>query len=330
MSENDTLNPEIQEMKSAIQKLKKENRRLWDEIKKLKKSLQPVQVQEKISSLAERILDLNEENKKIETAKQQAEQKANELKVQLGTAEQEIVNLKNQLKSAKNETETAKSQADREIADLKNQMESAKNETEIVKSQADQEIADLKIEKSHAEEKIKALTENVDLFKLTLDEYENNTARYIKLMKAIYPCRSMQKYLSDKGLPESFSQSPKTIITFISVAGAGYILASDIIRYIGQYKQNQHEPITQEEKVLIDTVNLFYQEKYNLPETECVLYIPKGMETFSDFKIPFKKQEMQDINKAIGSFQYAVALYVPAYHEPNSTFFKAKAIVEGK
>ncbi|MDE7121125.1 MAG: hypothetical protein K2O42_03090, partial [Oscillospiraceae bacterium] len=183
------------------------------------------------------------------------------------------------------------------------------------------------------QEQINKLTAELEQAEADKEKIErqltDSTESYRKLMRTIYQCPSMEKYLSDKGLPETYSESIDAVITFVAVAGANYNFAWDMVNYMIRYKYTNREPMTENEKQMMDVANRFYQEKFQQPD-EDVLVIPAGLEKISDCSVMFKKQEMQDIEKATGSFRNATTLYVPAMREYQSKIFKAKAIVAGK
>ena len=139
----------------------------------------------------------------------------------------------------------------------------------------------------------------------------------------------MKQYLIEKEIPQNFSETPECIVPFIAAAGAKYNFAWDMVNYMTKYKKETRQPVTPEELNMMHEANAFYQNMYHVPD-EVVLYIPKGLETITDCSVAFRKPEMQDIDKAIGTFRTAVEIYVPAFREYQKSACNTKAIVKGK
>ena len=236
---------------------------------------------------------------------------------------------------------------------LKEERDNLKREKDKLEQQIIQLTKQLQKEQMRNKEIIESYNKEIAEMKSVIDQLTSKTTNQTKqeaqhdaiieeykpIMKAIYQCPSLKSMIDSAGLPEEYDDN--AVIKFIEHFGAGYQIASSFITHMEHFKKTyEAAPITTEEKIAMDLINEYYKKRFNLPDAADVLYIPESIKatgTFSNFKIVFKKQEMQDIEKATGSFAYAVAIYVPGFREPNSEsstnpkgILKAKAIVRGK
>lgn len=316
---------------------------------------------EQIALLRERDKELSDISNQLQNATHRAERLEDELKqvreVSEGEKEHMEKLLDEKLKQAKQAQEASKNQliaeyeaklremqtnAQSESDTLKQQLEALRTQTEKDKAALEQEHEQQLKERdalaSAAEERMKKrlkdLEEENDTAQGVVGDFAEQTKIYLRLMRAVYQCPSMQPYLSDNGLPEMLDESARSVITFIAATGSEYRFARDLVNYMVKFKKNDRVPITEQEMELIDQTNAFYferyQEKYGLTEGDKVLVIPEGMEALGNLNVVFRKADMRDIDKVLGTFRNATALYAPAFREYNSNGYSIKATVAGK
>ena len=316
---------------------------------------------DKDTLLRDRDKELSDINNQLQNATHRAERLDDELKEAGEKFEAEKKRLENEyadkLEQEKTAQEASKNrmiaeyeaklrdiqtEAQQERDELKQSLEALRTQTENDKKALEQEhqkqLKERDEQASAAEAKMKqsldALKEENDTARGVVGDFAEQTKIYLRLMRAVYECPSMQQYLIDNGMPERLDESARSIITFIAATGSEYRFARDLVNYMVKYKKTDREPITEQEMKLIDQTNAFYferyQDKYGLSEGDKVLVIPEGMEALSSVNVIFRKADMRDIDKVLGTFRNATALYAPAFREYNSTGYSIKATVAGK
>ena len=142
-------------------------------------------------------------------------------------------------------------------------------------------------------------------------------------MDKIYECKSTESIIENNQLDiKERSHDTDNILNFISVFGIEFTFATKIYSAMRDYKKKFKEELNDNEKNLINTVNQYYKERYNIDYDilDCLDDI-KGKK--------FDKKIMQDMDKPSDSnFKTVSELYVPLLRKDGETI-QFKAVIKG-
>ena len=154
-------------------------------------------------------------------------------------------------------------------------------------------------------------------------KFDDITIKYCEIMDRIYECKSTESIIKNNQLDiKERSHDTDNILNFISVFGIEFTFATKIYSAMREYKKQVKEELNDNEKNLINTVNQYYKERYNIDyDVLNYLDVIKGEK--------FNKQIMQDMERPSDSnFKSISALYVPLLKKDENTI-QFKAVIKG-
>ncbi len=326
-SEKTKLESILKEKEEIIDNLTKEKGNLKIEKEELGNKVK--EKEEIINNLTEEKRNLDSEKECLENIVKEKEEIINNLTKEKGISEIEKQRLENTVKEKEeiiNNLIEKKGISESEKQELAN---TVKEKEEIINNLIE-EGENLESEKEwlkntvkEKEEIINSLTEEKGKLENRFGKFDDITIKYCEIMDKIYECKSTESIIENNQLDiKERSHDTDNILNFISVFGIEFTFATKIYSAMRDYKKKFKEELNDNEKNLINTVNQYYKERYNIEYDilDCLDDI-KGKK--------FDKKIMQDMDKPSDSnFKTVSELYVPLLRKDGETI-QFKAVIKG-
>ncbi len=147
---------------------------------------------------------------------------------------------------------------------------------------------------------------------------------YVKVYEAM-KCESMKFAFEKIGISGNNDISPFELVKFISSFGLSIDMPRYIYNSMAAYKKDNEQPITEDEKNLINVINQFYKDQYGFEfdVLDCL-----GLTGTN--KVKFDRRKMVYLpNRKNTDLVYADNIYVPLLYSANGKDIAGQAMIKG-
>ncbi len=292
-------------------------------------------VWEKIKSRLNRVRVLNEDNTEKEKRIDKLENEISRLKNTVSERDSIISGLKNTVSERDGEISGLKntiSERDNEINGLKNTVSERDSEISGLKdtvSERDSEISGLKNMVSERDGQISNLNETIAEREHEIDllsEYKTAAEPYLKIYRLMVECESMGPAFENIGIPMDTEITHENTIKFINAFSRQFDMARIIYNSMNKYKSENEQPLTDDERALINSINEFYKNDERYAEIDALDCL--GMDGTNEVK--FDRRSMVYLNDRKNTdIVHAQQIFVPLLRATNGKDIAGQAMIKG-
>lgn len=174
------------------------------------------------------------------------------------------------------------------------------------------------------------MTEKADSLSKCLREFEDAAEPYLEIYRLMIKCGSMANAFETMGIPMAENITRANILKYINAFAGGVNMARIIYNSLYEDKKEiTKQPITAEERRLIDGINNFYKANYggNFEENKVL----DCLGITGDNEVKFDQKNMRDLDQPRNpNYVKAEQIFVPLLRADNGIDVAKPAIIRGK
>ncbi len=210
------------------------------------------------------------------------------------------------------------SERDNEVSGLKNTV-----------SERDIEINGLKNIVSGRDSEISKLNETIAEREHEIEllsEYKTAAEPYLKIYRLMVKCESMESAFDNIGIPMDTEITRANTIKFINAFSRQFDMARIIYNSMNKYKSENEQPLTNDERALINSINEFYKSDERFAEIDALDCL--GMDGTNEVK--FDRRTMIYLNDRKNTdIVHAQQIFVPLLRATNGKDIAGQAMIKG-